>query len=162
MFIYSVRASTVKMLGFVFLTLVLLFALIVSGANETVAAQSFATEIDYSGIKTNEDRVAFIEEFGLRVESTPIEEASFAMPENFDRVIVGYNELQKKQGLDLSKYAKKKVTRYTYKVTNYDCDSEVYANVFVYRSKIIACDVSSANPDGFVFPLTLVEKNMLK
>ena len=84
------------------------------------------------------------------------------MPENFDRVILGYNELQKKQGLDLSKYQKKRVTRYTYKVTNYDAEGDVYANLFVYRGKIVACDVCSANPDGFVIPLTLVERSNLK
>ena len=84
------------------------------------------------------------------------------MPDNFDRVILGYNELQKKQGLDLSKYAKKKVTRYAYKVTNYDSEGEVYANLFIHRGKIIACDLSSVSPDGFVVPLTLVDKAKLK
>jgi hypothetical protein len=77
-------------------------------------------------------------------------------------VILGYNELQKKQGLDLSKYARKKVTRYTYKVTNYDSDGDVYASLFVHRGKIIACDLSSASPDGFVLPLTLVDRGKLK
>ena len=70
--------------------------------------------------------------------------------------------MQKKQGLDLSKYAKKRVTRYTYTVTNYDSDGAVFANLFVYRGKIIACDISSADPKGFVVPLALVDKNNLK
>ena len=82
--------------------------------------------------------------------------------ESFDRVILGYNELQKKQGLDLSKYENKRVTRYTYRVTNYKSDGEVYANLFVYRSKIVACDLSSGDPLGFVIPLTLVDRGNLK
>ena len=162
MFIYSIRASTVKLFGVMALAVALLFGIAVSGTANAVSASSSATEIDFSGIKTNEDRVKFIENFGIKVEQTPVEEEAFRMPENFDRVILGYNELQKKQGLDLSKYQKKRVTRYTYKVTNYDSDGEVYANLFVFRGKIVACDLCSADPDGFVIPLTLVERTKLK
>ena len=63
----------------------------------------------------------------------------------------GYNEIQKTQGLDLSRYRKKKVTRYTYEVTNYpDYAGTVYANLIVYRGRIVAADLSSADPSGFV------------
>ena len=162
MFIYSVRASTVKFLGFIVLTLVLLVGAAVITNDNTALAASATAAVDFSGIKENSDRVAFIEQFGIAVDDEAVEEKSFKMPDNFDRVIIGYNELQKKQGLDLSKYARKRVTRYTYKVTNYADDGEVYANLFVYRNKIVACDLSSADPEGFVIPLTLVEKSQLK
>lgn len=161
MFIYSVRASTIKFFGFLALVLAVLFAIVLTGGGGSVIASADGV-IDYSGMKTNEDRVAFIEGFGIKVDAEPIEEIPFIMPDNFDRVILGYNELQKKQGLDLSKYAKKKVTRYTYKVTNYDNEGEVYANLFVYRSKIVACDLSSADPEGFVVPMTLIDPQKLK
>ena len=162
MFVYSVRASSVKFFAFIALSLVILGGLALFGGGNAVAASASGEAIDYSGIKTGEDRVKFIESFGIEVDDTPTEEQSFLMPENFDRVILGYNELQKKQGLDLSKYAKKKVTRYAYKVTNYTSDGEVYANLFIHRGKVIACDVSSVSPDGFVVPLTLVDKANLK
>ena len=162
MFVYSIRASSVKFFAFVALSLVILGGLVLWGSGTAVAASGSGEWIDYSGIKTNEERVKFIESFGIEVEDTPIEEQSFAMPDNFDRVILGYNELQKKQGLDLSKFAKKKVTRYAYKVTNYNHEGDVYANLFVHRGRIVACDVSSVSPDGFVVPLTLVDKANLK
>ncbi len=161
MFIYSIRASTLKLLGVVAMTLVLLVVAVYFGGGETVSASADG-EINYGGIKTNEDRVAFIEMFGVKVDTTPVEEEEFTMPENFDRIISGYNELQKKQNLDLTKYQNKKVTRYTYKVTNYEHDGDVYVNLFVYRSKIVACDICSAAPTGFVEPLTLVDKSKLK
>ena len=161
MFVYSIRASTIKFFGFIAVTLAILIGILAMGSGGIVEA-SGGGEVNYGGIKTNEDRVAFIEQFGLKVEAEPKEEIPFAMPDNFDRVITGYNELQKKQGLDLSKYAKKKVTRYTYKVTNYNSQSDVYANLFVYRQKIVACDLSSADPEGFVIPLTLVDGTKLK
>ena len=162
MFVYSVRASTVKFFAFIALSLVLLGGIAILGGGSSVVASASGEWVDYSGIKTNEDRVNFIKGFGIEIDTEPVEEQSFAMPDNFDRVILGYNELQKKQGLDLSKYAKKKVTRYAYKVTNYDSEGEVYANLFIHRGKIVACDISSLSPDGFVTPLTLVDKAKLK
>jgi len=161
MFIYSIRASTIKFFGFIAVTLAVLVGIVIMGGGSAVAASGSA-EVNFGGIKSNEDRVAFIEQFGIKVDPEATEEVPFAMPDNFDRVILGYNELQKKQGLDLSKYAKKKVTRYTYKVTNYDSEGDVYANLFVYRSKIVACDICSADPEGFVLPLTLVDRSKLK
>jgi hypothetical protein len=161
MFIYSVRASTVKLCALVAVALILLVGVSAFTALDTVAA-SAPVKINYSGMKTNEDRVAFIEQFGVKVDPTPTEEKPFLMPENFDRVISGYNELQKKQGLDISKYAKKKVTRYTYKVENYDSEGEVFVNLFIHRQRIIACDICSAAPEGFVVPLCLVDREKLK
>ena len=162
MFIYSIRASTLRLFGIILLGLVLTFGVILSiGGERTVAVGSNA-EIDYSGIKTREDRIAFMEKYGVRVDEASESEEKFRMPADFDRVILGYNELQKRQGLDLSKYQRKKVTRYTYKVTNYDCEGEVYANLFVYRGRVVACDVCSASPEGFVLPLTLVDSEKLK
>jgi hypothetical protein len=162
MFVYSIRASSVKFFAFILFSLVILFALVLSSNDSAVYASSSGGWIDYGGIRDEDDRVSFIEQFGIKVLREGREEMSFSMPENFDRVILGYNELQKKQGLDLSKYARKKVTRYTYKVTNYDSDGDVYASLFVHRGKIIACDLSSASPDGFVLPLTLVDRGKLK
>ena len=158
MFIYSIRASTVRLLGFVMLAVVLAVGLVLSGGGNSVSAMSSVTEIDYSGIKTKDDRIAFIEQFGFKVDSESEQEQAFRMPENFDRVILGYNELQKKQGLDLSKYRNKKVTRYTYKLSNTDLGEDVYANLFIHRGKVVACDITSAELDGFVLPLTLANK----
>ncbi len=162
MFVYSIRASSVKFFAFVFLLLALVVGVFVASEEGVVFASSTNLEINYSGIKDAESRVSFIEQFGIEIDDEPIEEEAFKMPSSFDRVILGYNELQKKQGLDLSKYQRKKVTRYTYKVTNYDYDGEVWANIFVYRNKIVAADISSADPEGFVIPLTLVDRSKLK
>ena len=162
MFIYSVRARTVKLFALALLAVVLVMLVAVFGGENFVSAATDAQEIDYSGIKTNEDRVGFIERFGIKVADTPTEEEAFTMPENLDRVILGYNELQKKQGLDLTKYRNKRVTRYTYKVENYDYDGDVYANLFIWRGRVVACDISSADPNGFVAPLTQVDASKLK
>ena len=111
-------------------------------------------DIKLGGVKTNEDRLAFISQFGINVAGEAKESETFAIPENFDRVTAKYNEIQKAQGLDLTKYKNKKVTRYTYSVSDYEgYDGEVNVNLIIYRNTVIGCDVSSASPSGFVKPL---------
>ena len=64
----------------------------------------------------------------------------------------------KAQGLDLSGYCKKQVRRYTYEVKNYkDADLAVYANVIVYRHRVIGGDISASGEGGFVLPFTAFE-----
>ena len=53
--------------------------------------------------------------------------------------------------MNLSGYKKKSVRRYTYVIENYpDYEGTVYANVLVYRGKVIGGDVCSADVDGFI------------
>ena len=149
MFIMSVRASTIRffaavLAGVTLLCGIMIFALSPSGDES-------APVLNYSNIKTEEDRIAFLKNLGWEVKAAPIEVAEFTVPENFDQVLVGYNEIQKRQGLDLSRYARKTVTRYTYEITNYpNYSGTVYANIIVYRNKVIAGDVCSANGTDFV------------
>ena len=126
MFIYSLRANTLKFFGVVgvaVIALITLIAFIPSYEPVVTSSQSgevmyVSEEVSFDKIKTNEDRIAFLAQFGWEVEETPIEEAEVTIPEEFDKVFTGYNELQKKQGLDLSKYKRKKLMRYTYKITS--------------------------------------------
>ena len=166
MFIFSIRASSIRFFGILFLTLLVLVGIMLSG--QTVSASASVGEVKLSGIKTDEDRIALLEGFGIKVEGEA-EQKAFIMPESFDRIMAGYNEIQRAQGLDLTKYAKKRVTRYTYKVSNWDeikdgygtrqssdreeSITEVYANLFVYRNRVIALDISSAEMGGFVEPI---------
>ncbi len=153
MFIYSVRSSTIKFFLLIVLTLVLVAGILLFGSGNAVAA-SVGADIKLSGIKTNEDRLAFISQFGISVAGEAKESETFAIPENFDRITAQYNEIQKEQGLDLTKYKNKKVTRYTYSVSDYEgYDGEVNVNLIIYRNTVIACDISSELPTGFVKPL---------
>ena len=54
--------------------------------------------------------------------------------------------------LDLSKYKGKTVTRYTYEVTDYPGHEgeKIYANLIVRKNRIIAGDICSAEPSGFI------------
>lgn len=153
MFVYSVRASTVRFFGVIVLTLAVLIGALVIGRSGTVAV-SAASGVDFSGIKTNDDRLAFISQFGIEVSGDPKEEVTFRVPSKLEGVLADYNELQKSQGLDLTKYENKKVTRYTYEIEGYgDYTGPVCVNLIVFRNRVVACDISSADPSGFIEPL---------
>jgi hypothetical protein len=156
MFICSVRASTIKFFSAVALSLALLITLLalVEPAAVATGSEMQTPTVSFYGIKTNEDRIAFLSSLGWSVVDTPQSEKTFIMPESFDIVMQGYNELQRSQGFDLSKYRKKKLTRYTYEITNYDStEGKVYANVIVYRNRVVGGDICSSEPDGFVHAL---------
>ena len=157
MFIYSLKASTIKFFAVVCValaTLITLIAFIPVAAVDNDAAASVNADIDYSGVKTNEDRIKFLSQFGWQVKPDATESMEVKIPKNFDKIFTAYNEIQRQQGLDLSKYKEKNVMRYTYEITNYEGYSgTVYANILVYRNKVIGGDVCSADVKGFVHGL---------
>ena len=146
MFIYSLRASTLKFFAVVCVALVTLITLIafVPAYGEDGKAVIDEVEYDYDGVKTEEDRVKFLRQFGWEVKGEPVEAVEVTIPSE-------YNEIQRRQGLDLSDYKKKKVMRYTYEVTNYEgATGTVYANILVYRNRVIGGDICSADVKGFI------------
>ncbi len=155
MFICSVRASTVRFFSVVAICILgLVLAVGLGGESVPTAAGG---SIRFDGIEDEAARRAFIEAQGYKLKEQTEKKESFSVPKEFDRVVSEYNEIQKKQGLDLEKYKGKKVTRYTYEITNYkDAKTGVYANLIVYRSRIIACDISSEEGEGFVLPLVSI------
>lgn len=153
MFIYSFRASSLRFFVLLLLAAGALTALIVFvPAYEPEQYDDTAASISYEGIETNEDRITFLAQFGYKVSGEPIESVELTLPDDFDRVFSGYNELQKAQGLDLTKYKGKTVTRYTYEVSDYPGHEgeKIYANLIVRKNRIIAGDICSAEPSGFI------------
>jgi len=152
MFILSVKASTIRF----FATLAIAIAIITCLAvfipsYETVAVFADDGTVIYTNAKTNEGRIDFLKKFGWEVEATPKSETSVTIPTEFDSVFAGYNDLQKLQGLDLARYKRKNVTRYTYVITNYpDYSGTVYANLLIYRGRVIGGDICTESSDGFI------------
>ncbi len=157
MFIYSMRAGTIKLVGVICVALTVLVTLIAFVPTYAVTSQTSANAAEgsnqykYDNIKDAKDVVGFLSQFGWETEGSPVETKAVTIPSEFDKVFSVYNELQKEQGLNLSKYKNKEVTRYTFKVTNYkDYEGTVYANVLVYRHRVIGGDICSADVSGFV------------
>ena len=155
MFIYSMHANTIKFFAVICLALTALIALIAFVptyvGNDGVVQVGVDATYNYEKIKNNEDRINFIKQFGWEVDAQPLKEQEVTIPKEFDKIFAAYNEIQRKQGLDLSSFKKKNVMRYTYTVTNYpDYEGEVYINILVYRNKVIGGDVCSVDVNGFI------------
>lgn len=169
MFIYSLKASSIKFFGVICVALAALITLIAfvpayAGASDgdddlaggvavdvPEAESGVSVSYRYDKVKSADAAANFLSQFGWVVDAGSVEVAEVTIPAEFDKVFAGYNEMQKAQGLDLSKYKKKTVTRYTFTVTNYDdYDGTVYANVLVYRNRVIGGDICSADVSGFI------------
>ena len=167
MFIYSFKASSIKFFAVVCVAMAALITLIAfvpayAGSGDSAASGGLAVDAPeaesgaavsyrYDKVKSADDAAAFLGQFGWLVDSGSVETRDVTIPAEFDKIFAGYNQLQKAQGLDLSKYKKKTVTRHTFTVTNYDgYEGTVYANVLVYRNRVIGGDICSADVNGFI------------
>ncbi len=172
MFIYSIKASSIKFFGVICVALAALIALIafvpayagadtptIGDGGQAGGVNAGAPEAEtgvsvtyrYDKVKSADAAAEFLAQFGWVVDAGSVETAEVTIPAEFDKIFAGYNEMQKAQGLDLSKYKSKAVTRYTFTVTNYDgYDGTVYANVLVRRDRVIGGDICSADVSGFI------------
>lgn len=152
MFIVSVKASTLRFFATLCIALILITCLVIfMPSNESVAVFADDGTVIYTNAKTNEGRIAFLQKFGWTVSQEPVSTTEVTIPTEFDSVFIGYNDLQKLQGLDLTKYKRKNVTRYTYTVTNYEnYQGTVYANLLIYRGRVIGGDICTEATDGFI------------
>lgn len=106
-------------------------------------------------LKTNEDRVGFLQSYGWEIDETPKTETEVRIPDEFDSAYETYNALQKTQGLDLEKYKGRKAMLYAYNVRNDPSGEQgVTANLVLYRNTLIAADISSAQAEGFTRTVT--------
>jgi hypothetical protein len=160
MFVYSMRASTLKFFGVIGIAIITLVALIflvpIYSADTTANIASNNEKISFDNIKNADDAIKFLSQYGWQVDPKPVEECEIVIPKELDKVLTLYNEIQKQQGLDLTKYSRKVAKRYTYIITNYpEYSGTVYANIIVYHDKVIAGDICSADAKGFIHTLKM-------
>ena len=112
-------------------------------------------------IRTAEDRVAYLEEYGWLVNPTPLTVEELLVPQEFDSSYDDYLALQFSQGFDLTKYLGKKVKRYTYEILNYPTgETGVQVGILMYRNTIIGGEVLSPQLNGFIHGLSMPKKNI--
>jgi hypothetical protein len=102
-------------------------------------------------VRNNRQRVGYLESLGWRVEEDALDEQKVKIPVSFSDVYLKYNALQIAQGFDLTRYGGVEATRYTYKVKNHpSSENDIVADIIVYKDKVIAGDIQSCAPDGFM------------
>lgn len=103
--------------------------------------------------QTEEERRAYLTQRGYTLgeeeQCKPI-----TIPAEFNEVYTDYNEIQKKQGFDLTPYQGKQAMLYTYRVTNYGENDRVIADLMVRDGVLIGADLCDPSADeGFLTAL---------
>lgn len=102
-------------------------------------------------MKDEKERQSFLKEMGWEVSEEYTECKVVIIPAEFSEVYEKYNEMQKKQGFDLSKYKGKTVEIYTYEVKNFPGhEKNMVCNLMIYEDVLIGGDVSCIEIDGFM------------
>ena len=103
---------------------------------------------------TAEERIAFFSQFGYEISEDPLEVKEVVIPTEFDETYEEYNNIQKAQGLDLSKYKGKRVKMWSYAIKNYPgyetADGTIRGNILVYNGVVVGGDVSNIELGGFM------------
>jgi len=108
------------------------------------------------GVKSNEDRVAYLQAWGWQVSEQPIVTQELLIPEELDESYQDYLALQSGQGFDLEKCAGKRVKRYTYEITNYPTgEAGVQVNLLIRKNTVVGGEVLSSQPGGFLHGLAM-------
>ena len=96
------------------------------------------------------DIAAFLSAFGWQVEAEPVTIKNVQIPARFTEVYEQYNALQKRQGFDLSRHRADVVESYTFRILNHPASGDVFANVLVFRGRVIGGDICSFAMNGFM------------
>lgn len=105
-------------------------------------------------VRSNEERVAYLEHFGWQVSAEPMAVEELLVPEEFDESYGEYLALQSAQGFDLTALRGRRVKRYTYEILNYPTgESGVQASLLVYKNRVVGGEVMSVRLDGFLHGL---------
>lgn len=139
-------------IGLLLLFAIVLIVMLFGGAEKQteVSAQQDAAEV-----RTNEDRIAFLAQYGWEVGEEPVKTQQVRIPTEDSEVFSRYNELQRSQGYDLEQYAGKSICRYVYEITNYPEQGLYYATLLVYKNEVIGGDVCCADKGGIMHGLSL-------
>lgn len=146
MFIYTAKFHRKRwIVGIVVLILLCGSFAAFAGFHSLWGAQSVSATVNPKSLKTNEDRIAYLEEFGWTVTPEAVTVEELKIPDSFDDSFTDYLALQAKQGFDLEKYTGKKVKRFTYEITNYPGDdTTMMVSLVLYKNAVIAGEVFSS------------------
>ena len=150
MFVFSVKTSVKQLIRMGFGCAIVLTALLLMLCLPT----------PHSTVRgdTEEQRVDYLASLGYTADPASVEVREMTLPDVFDAVMQGYNQLQQTAGMDLSPYRNRIVKRYTYAVTGHPDTDTAVATLLVCGGKVIGGDVADAKVGGFIQGLTPVSQ----
>lgn len=156
MIIYTAKLDRRRLAAGGITALVLVCALAVLLGFLDRGAASVAEVVSPKGVRTEDDRLAYLGAYGWLVKEEPLAVEELLIPEEMGEEYTDYLELQSQQGFDLQKYAGKRVKRYTYEVLNYPTgETGVQASLLIYRNTVVGAEVLSPALDGFIHGLQM-------
>lgn len=160
MFIWTAKLHRGKLIaGAVAIALLCGAAVLVSGVLSARGVDAVSpSPASPKGVKTNEDRVAYLESYGWQVSPDPLSVEELLIPEEFDETYDQYLALQTDQSFDLTKYRGRRVKRYTYEITNYPTgETGIQAGLLLYKNTVVGGEILSAKLGGFIHGLSMPE-----
>ena len=152
MFVFSVRANKPKLiavLAVIFVVLVIISFFVDSKENPVTKGNEIVARAS-----NEEERIAFLSQYGWKINEDPVEVTEVIIPSEFNDTYTSYNEIQKKQEMDLEPYKGQRVKKWVYEVKNYPGYAEdsgyIRATLLIYDGIVIGGDVSSLEVDGFM------------
>lgn len=149
MFVFTFKWSKKTAVAIV-LVIALILVAIISIAAASHSKTTATSENEITNIKNEKKRIEYLKQYGWEAKSPAVSEDKVLIPKEFSAVFDKYNELQKKQGFDLSDYCGLEVETYTYEITNYNSSETVLAQLYIYKGTVIAADIHSTALDGFI------------
>lgn len=135
------KKTTVFILAFIIIASgVLFFVNRINKKNETVMVSS-------------DDVEAYLLRYGWETDRSQIKSEEIIIPYSFNEVYSAYNDIQRMQGFDLSRYKGESAVHYTCPVTNYETQKNVYADIIVMDTKLIGANLKCLGDDTSVKPL---------
>ena len=109
------------------------------------------------GMNSEKDRHWYLEKMGRHAAEQPLSIQEVRLPEEFPPVLEEYNRLQLHQGFDLTKYAGKEITVYTYELEDSTASPLLFVSLYQYKGRIVGGDVHSAALNGYMGPILATE-----
>ncbi len=156
MFVFSISSKKVKLFSLIAAILIACVGVFSFVFYKCSKEPVYVKENNVSVNNSAEDMVGvlkFISNYGYSVKNEPDEIKEVIIPFEFNDVYLNYNEIQKKQGYDLTEYSGKRVKRWTFTITDYpDYENTEYIkiNILIFSGKVIGGDVCSVKSDGFM------------
>lgn len=161
MFVFSVRANKPKIVAVLCLVTAVLVGILLYF---NFSGMPVVKNKEISTKATDEsERIAFLSQFGWKVNEDPIEVTEVIIPSEFNDTYKAYNEIQKKQSMDLEPYKGQRAKKWVYEIKNYpgypsDC-GYIRATILVVDGMVVGGDVSSLEIDGFMQGFEFPEVN---
>ena len=155
MFIVTARLPKKRLLAASAAALCCVFAVL--AFTLTLGGRAVAASAEVKNVKTNDDRLAYLNGLGWQVSPQPLATEELLIPEEFGDSYQGYLKLQADQGFDLTQYRGKRVKRYTYQLTNYPSQAEpVQIALLIYKDRVVGGQIQSAS-GSFLHGLAMPE-----